>query len=72
MQNDRTFTVNLDVVTKVSGLVIDLNPVMQELFESSAVENLISGWTGVVDNKLVLSGGNFGGFWLGRETQSAY
>jgi hypothetical protein len=64
--------VNLDIVTKVSGLVIDLNPVMQELFEGSTVENTISGWTGVVDNKLMLSSGSFGSFWLGRETQSAY
>lgn len=63
---------DLDVVTKVSGLVVDLNPVVQELFESSTVENTISGRTGVIDNELVLSGGNFGGFWLERETQSAY
>lgn len=63
---------NFDVVTKVAGLVVDLDLVVQELFESSTVENTIPSWTGVVDNKLVLSGGSFGGFWLGRETQSAY
>jgi len=63
---DRTFTVNLDVVTKVSSFVIDLNPVMQELFESGTVENTISGRTGVVNDKLVLGCGNFGGLWLER------
>ena len=68
----RTFTVDLDVVTKVSGLVIDLNPVVQELFESSTIENAISSWTGVINNKLVFSGGDFGGLWLKRETQLAY
>ena len=52
---------DLDVVTKVSGLVVDLNPVVQELFESSTVEDAISGRTGVVDNKLVFGGGEFGG-----------
>jgi len=71
-QDDRTFTMDLDIVTKVSGLVVDLNPVVQELFESSTIENTISGRTGVVDNKLVLSGGDFGGLWLKRGVQSAY
>ena len=71
-QDDRTFTVDLDVVTKVSGLVIDLNPVVQELFESSTIENTISSRTGVIDNKLVLSGGDFGGLWLERGAQLAY
>lgn len=63
---------NLDVVAKVSSLVVDLNPVVQELFESSTVENTIPGRTGIVNDKLVLSGGDFGGFCLERETQSAY
>jgi len=63
---------DLDVVAKVSRLVLDLDSVVQELFESSTVENAISGRTGVVDNKLVLSGGDFGGLWLKRGTQSAY
>jgi len=71
-QDDRAFTVDLDIVTKVSGLVVDLNPVVQELFERSTVENTISGRTGVVNNKLMLSGGSFGGLWLNRCTQSAY
>jgi hypothetical protein len=65
-QDDRTVTVDLDVFTKVSGLVVDLNPVVQELFESSTVENTISGRTGIIDNKLVLSGGDFGSLWLKR------
>ena len=72
VQEDRTFAVDLDVVTKVSSLVIDLNSVVQELFESSAVENTISSRTGVIDNKLVLSGGDFGGLWLKRGAQLAY
>ena len=63
---------DFDVFTKVSSLVIDLNPVMQELFESSTVENAIPGRLGVVDNKLVLSGGDFGGLYLKRGAQSAY
>jgi len=72
VQDDRTFTVDLDVVTKVSGLVIDLNSVVQELFESSTVENTISSRTGVIDNKLVLSSGDFGGLWLKRGSRLAY
>ena len=63
---------DLDVVTEVSSLVIDLNPVVQELFESSAIENAISSRTGVIDNKLVFSGGDFGGLWLKRGPQLAY
>jgi hypothetical protein len=65
-QDDRTVTVDLDVFTKVSGLVVDLDPVVQELFESSTVENTISGRTGIIDNELVLSGGDFGSLWLKR------
>jgi len=71
-QNEHTFTVDLDIVTQVSGLVIDLNPVMQELFESSTIENTISSRTGVIDNKLVFGGGDFGGLWLKGGTQLAY
>ena len=52
--------------------MLDLNPVVQELFESSTVENTISGRTRVVDDKLVLRDGNFGGLWLKRRAQSAY
>ena len=63
---------DLDVVTEVSGLVVDLNPVVQELFESSTIEDTISGRARVIDNKLVLSGGNFGGLWLKRGPQLAY
>lgn len=63
---------DLDVVTKVSGLVIDLNPVVQELFEGTTVEDTISGRTGVVDDKLVLSGGDLGCLYLERGAQSAY
>ena len=63
---------DLDIVTKVSGLVADLNSVVQKLFECSPVENTISGRAGVVDNELVLSGGSFGGFYLRKRAQLAY
>jgi hypothetical protein len=71
-QGDRTFALDLDVLTEVPGFVVDLNPVVQELFESGTVEDTISGRTRVVDNKFVLSGGNFGGFGLTRKPQLAY
>jgi hypothetical protein len=64
--------VDLDIFTKVPGLITDLNPVVQELFESSTVENTIPSRAGVIDNKFVLSGGDFGGLWLKRRAQSAY
>ena len=63
---------NLDVVTKVPGLVVDLYPVVQEFFKGGTIENTISGRAGIVNNKFMLGGGDFGGFWLRRETQSAY
>lgn len=71
-EDGRTITVNFDIFTKVSGLVVDLYPVVQEFFKGGAVENTISGRTRIVNNKFMLSGGDFGGFWLRRETQSAY
>lgn len=71
-QGDRTFTNDLNALTKIPGLIFDLNPVVQELFESSTVENTISGRTGVVNDEFVLSCGDFGGLWLDRRAQSAY
>lgn len=71
-RNNRTFPVDFDIIAKVSSLVIDLNSVVQELFESSAVENTIPGRTRVVDHKFVLSGSSFGTLWLKRRAQSAY
>ena len=63
-RSDRTFPENLDVFTKIPSLVVDLDPVVQELFECSTIENTISGGTGVVDSKFVLSSGNLGCLWL--------
>lgn len=71
-KDDRTFTNNLDVLAEVPGFIFDLDSVVQELFESGTVENAVPGRTGVVDDKFVLSGGNFGGLWLKRRAQSAY
>jgi hypothetical protein len=45
---------------------------VQELFESSTIENAISGRTGEVEDEFVLSSGNFGSLWLKKYTQSAY
>ena len=62
-----TITDDFDIVTEISGLVIDLDPVMQELFESGAIENLPFGRDGAVENEFVLGGGGFGGLWLDRK-----
>ena len=60
-----TIPVDLDVITELAGLTIDLNAVVEELLERRAVEDTIARGTRVVDDELVLSGGLSGsGFGL--------
>ena len=58
---------DLDVVTELARLAIDLDTVVQELLEGRAVKDTVVGRTGVVNDELVLSSGNFGGSGLGLE-----
>lgn len=51
---------NLDNVTELAGLAIDLYAVVQVFFESSSVKNPISFWFREVDYELVVGLGNFG------------
>ena len=46
---------DLDAVTELAGLALDLNTVMEVLFESGTVEDTVAGRARVVDNELVLS-----------------
>lgn len=62
-----TIAVDLDVVTELARLAIDLDTVVQELLEGRAVKDTVVGRTGVVDDELVLSSGSFGGSGLGLE-----
>ena len=48
---------DLDAVTELAGLALDLNTVMEVLFESGTVEDTVAGRARVVDNELVLSSG---------------
>lgn len=64
-----TIAVDLDVLTELARLAIDLDTVVEELLKGRAVENTIAGGTGVVDRELVLSssGLSSGGLTLRRE-----
>lgn len=65
----RTFTVNLNTFTELTGLAIDLDAVVQELLERRTVKDTIARGTGVVDDKLVLSSSRFSGSGLGLDRQ---
>ena len=61
---------DLDAVTELAGLALDLNTVMEVLFESGTVEDTVAGRARVVDNELVLSSSRLSGGGLGlRETE---
>jgi len=47
-------TDDLDVVTKLAGLALDLDAVVEELFEVCAVKDTVRGGLRVVNDKLVL------------------
>ena len=68
----RTIANNLDVLAQLARLAFNLDAVVKEFFEISAVENAISCRFGVVDDELVLGGSTFGGgsFWLDREDRA--
>ena len=56
---------DLDAVTELAGLALDLDTVMEVLFESGTVEDTVAGRARVVDNELVLSSSRFSGGGLG-------
>ena len=60
---------NLDVVTELTSLAIDLDAVVQELLERRTVKDTIARRTGVVDDKLVLSTSRFSSSGLGLNRQ---
>ena len=58
---------DLDAVTELAGLALDLNTVMEVLFESGTVEDTVAGRARVVDNELVLSSSVLSSSGLGLE-----
>ena len=56
---------DLDAVTELPSLTIDLNAVVEELLERRAVENTVTRGTGVVDDELVLSSSSLSSSGLG-------
>ena len=61
----RTIPVDLDVITELAGLTIDLNAVVEELLERRAVEDTVVRGTGVVNDELVLGSSLSSGSGLG-------
>jgi hypothetical protein len=53
-----TIPLQLDVVTELTGLSLDLDTVVQELLVTSGIEDLVTGGDRVVDDELVGSGGS--------------
>jgi hypothetical protein len=49
-----TDTLDLDLVTKVTDAVVNLDLVLEELLEGGDVEDLIGGWLGSVDDVLMI------------------
>ena len=70
-----TLTSDLDVVAELTRLVLDLDAVVQVLFEGRTVEDAIARGLRVVDDVFVLSSSSFSGRGLGlrrkrrKETQ---
>lgn len=65
-----TVTVDLHAVTEVSSLSIDLDSVVKEFLKGSAIENTVTGGSGVIDHEFMFCGGNFGGLGLNRNPVS--
>lgn len=61
----RTLAGDLDIVTELAGLALDLNAVVQELFEGCAIKDTVRGRAGVVNDELVLGSSRFSGGGLG-------
>ena len=64
-----TIPVDLDVVTELTSLAIDLDAVVEELLERRTVEDTIACGTRVVDDELVLSSSLRGGLGLHTRTR---
>ena len=61
----RTITVDLDVVTELTSLALDLDTVVEELFEGRAIKDTVRGRAGVVNDELVLGSSRLSGGGLG-------
>ena len=61
----RTIPVDLDVITELASLTIDLNAVVEELLERRAVEYTVTRGARVVDDELVLSSSSLSSGGLG-------
>lgn len=57
-----TLSAQLDVFTQLTSLALDLDSVLQVLFVTSGIEDVVSGGDGVVNDELVgrLGGGGSG------------
>ena len=56
---------DLDAVTELAGLALDLDAVVEELLEGRAVKDTVARGAGVVDDELVLSSSSLSGGGLG-------
>ena len=56
-----TVTSHLDIVTKLSGLAIDLYPVMQELLKCGSIENTVVRGPREVDSEFMFCCGGLPG-----------
>ena len=56
---------DLDVVTELTSLALDLDAVVEELLEGRAVKDTIASGLGVVNDELVLSSSSLSGGGLG-------
>jgi hypothetical protein len=65
-----TVTDDLDVVSKLPSLAVNLDAIVEEFFKVRTVENTVGGWFSVVDDEFVLNSGGFGsgGFGLEKRT----
>lgn len=57
----RTLAGDLDVLTKLAGLAIDLDAVVEELLKGGAIEDTVARGARVVDGELVLGGSRLSG-----------
>lgn len=65
MSTGHTVAGDLDIVTELTGLALDLDAVVEELFEGRAVKDTVRRRAGVVDDELVLSSSRLSGGGLG-------
>ena len=63
----RTLASDLDIVAKLTCLVLDLDAVVQVLFKGRTIENTVASGLGVVNDIFVLSSGSFSGHGLGLQ-----